>query len=401
MTATFPLAFSVSDSYKEDVILIGSVKKGNTSSASSGTGRFCLDSRVLGHFGDQSMQSRNRFRHAAFTLVELLVVIAIIGILVALLLPAIQAAREAARRNQCMSQLKQIATGCMNHENVAGHFPTGGWGWSWVGDGDRGFGQDQPGGWVYNILPFIEENVKHDLPTDSDSEAYTDKQLQGARTMLMDPITIISCPTRANGLLGPTVKMIRFANNSATNPTGAQNWVGHSDYAANAGDVGIGGGTGGPGSMAAAADPNFPLWLVIGETGQLNPNLAGYDPNRPKLTGISFQRSEVGIQHVTDGTSKTYLAGEKYLDPSLFGSFEDTGDNETWCTGHNNDNYRTTDLQPLQDVYGLEKGNEFGSAHNSVFYMAFCDGHVEAISYDIELLVHKLNGNREDGEVSK
>src|SRR6185369_10306687 len=66
-------------------------------------------------------------KRAAFTLVELLVVIAIIGFLVALLLPAIQAAREAARRNQCKNHLKQLALGCLLHLDTQKYFPTGGW----------------------------------------------------------------------------------------------------------------------------------------------------------------------------------------------------------------------------------------------------------------------------------
>ena len=96
-----------------------------------------------------------------FTLVELLVVIAIIGILVALLLPAIQAAREAARRSQCQNNLKQLALGCLQHHDTFGMLPSGGWSWHWTGDPDMGFGREQPGSWLYHILPFIEEDDLH------------------------------------------------------------------------------------------------------------------------------------------------------------------------------------------------------------------------------------------------
>ena len=67
-------------------------------------------------------------RYPGFTLVELLAVITIIGILIALLLPAVQAAREAARQTQCKNNLKQLALGCLQHEQVQGYLPTGGWG---------------------------------------------------------------------------------------------------------------------------------------------------------------------------------------------------------------------------------------------------------------------------------
>ena len=112
--------------------------------------------------------SELRQRFAAFTLVELLVVIAIIGILIALLLPAVQAAREAARRMQCTNNLKHMALAALNHENTVKHFPSGGWGFNWVGDPDRGFDRGQPGGFFYNILPFMEWKGIHDMPKVND-----------------------------------------------------------------------------------------------------------------------------------------------------------------------------------------------------------------------------------------
>src|SRR5688572_17657604 len=85
-----------------------------------------------------------------FTLVELLVVVAIIGVLVALLLPAVQAAREAARRSQCISQLKQVGLAMHNYENTFGRLPVGAYGCCW-------------GTWQVSVLPYIEQKALFDM----------------------------------------------------------------------------------------------------------------------------------------------------------------------------------------------------------------------------------------------
>ena len=104
-------------------------------------------------------------------------VIAIIGILIALLLPAVQAARESARQLTCATNLKQLSLAVINHQDTHGFYPTGGWGWDWVGDPDRGFGNQpdpkQPGGWVFSILPFIEQEDLWALASDSQPDRDT------------------------------------------------------------------------------------------------------------------------------------------------------------------------------------------------------------------------------------
>ena len=103
-----------------------------------------------------------------FTLVEVLVVIAIIGVLVAITLPAVQMAREASRRSSCANNLRQQAVAVKLHDGAHKSFPTGGWGGEWLGDPDAGYGPRQPGGWIYNVLAYIEQDnaqLFHSLTT--------------------------------------------------------------------------------------------------------------------------------------------------------------------------------------------------------------------------------------------
>jgi prepilin-type N-terminal cleavage/methylation domain-containing protein/prepilin-type processing-associated H-X9-DG protein len=330
---------------------------------------------------------KNPNRLGGFTLVELLVVIAIIGILVALLLPAVQAAREAARRNQCINNLKQLALAAQNHHDTAQHFPTGGWGWWWVGDPDRGFGRDQPGGWAFNLMPFTEEGNAYKNASDGDPNMDTPRQKEAMRDLINKPLTLLGCPSRRGGAR-PFPKPVdgKFYAYNAADSIG-EPFAGRGDYAINCGDRNENESNGGPPSLAAAAGfrwaANGPTGIGVGST--------------VIFTGVSFQRSEIAIRHITDGTSQTYMIGEKYLDPVHYETGEDGADNETWCTGYNNDNFRTTFSLPRQDTFGVGNDKIFGGIHPGLFYMSFCDGHVEGVSFDIDIAVHRMNGNRRNG----
>jgi prepilin-type N-terminal cleavage/methylation domain-containing protein/prepilin-type processing-associated H-X9-DG protein len=319
-----------------------------------------------------------RRRTAGFTLVELLVVIAIIGTLVALLLPAIQAAREAARRTQCQSQLKQIGLAWQNHHDAQKYFPSGGWGWPWTGDPDRGFGSSQTGGWLYSILPYMEENAVHDMGKGLTAAAKKPILSQA----MLKPIVPFYCPSRRAADLYPYAGHATPVNFNPV-PKAAK-----SDYAANCGDGDINENHG-PDSLAAAKGFSWVEYI-------------------PRLySGVCFGRSTINMKQITDGTSKTYMAGEKHVNARWYETGQDSADNEQTFAGFDNDTLRVTGLahSPIHDSVDLfndpfsDKAKRFGSAHSEVFNMVFCDGSVHAISYEISNETHRRLGTRAEGKL--
>ncbi|MCO6045942.1 DUF1559 domain-containing protein [Aeoliella sp. ICT_H6.2] len=339
---------------------------------------------------------------AGFTLVELLVSISIVAVLVSLLAPAVQSAREAARLLQCKNNLKQLAIACHGHHDVHNTFPTGGWGWYWTGDADRGFGKDQPGGWIYNTLPYFEQYTLYDTTTDGDPEKLTRNQRIAASQIIQTPLSIINCPSRRANALYPMTANAGRGNGFFNSVT--PRYAGRSDYAVNSGHAycewPISALGRGPRSYEHAR-----VWTANSYWGIDQAPFDHKIRDRQVMNGISYERSDVSIRQVTAGLSNTYLVGEKYISDEDYETGLDEGDNETWCTGFNNDNYRKTgrvsggkivECTPIPDSSNdvADSWGRFGSAHAGIWNVAFCDGSVRDMTYDIDWRVHRDLGDR-------
>lgn len=349
-----------------------------------------------------SRVERPRRRPRGFTLVELLVTTSVLGMLMMVLLPAVQAARESARRVQCKNNLKQLALACYSHHDVHRFFPSGGWGWYWAGDADRGFGREQPGGWIYNVLPYFEQYSLYDVATDGDPDVMTREQRLGASLIIQTPLSIINCPTRRPNSVYPLTYNAGGSKGFYNSVTPA--FAGRSDYAINSGH-------------AYNEWPQF----VLGSGPRSYEEARTWSANRYwgvdqvpfdreirdqiVMTGVSYERSAVTLRQVTAGLSQTYLVAEKYVPQNEYETGFDYGDNETWCTGFNNDNYRKTgrvenrnivECAPVPDSATDVKdgGGRFGSAHASVWNASFCDGSVREMAYAVDWRIHRDLGNR-------
>jgi prepilin-type N-terminal cleavage/methylation domain-containing protein len=257
-------------------------------------------------------------RRDGFTLIELLVVIAIIMILVALLLPAVQAAREAARRSSCANNVKQLALAIDLHEKTHKAYPTGGWGANYVGDPDAGFGANQPGGWIFNILPYIEQESLRRIGS---GQAAATKRA-ALEELLKTAIPILHCPTRRGSQLFPYTGPRPLAN---VNPPAE---VAKSDYAIN-----------------------------------------------PK---ISFKQSEVmsGELYRSKGLSKIVFLGEKSVAEVHYEDGQAKGDKLTMYVGDCEDIRRNVTDKPGSDSNG---GTGFGSAHLAGCNVTMGDGSVRYV----------------------
>jgi prepilin-type N-terminal cleavage/methylation domain-containing protein len=325
------------------------------------------------------MGSVRRPPRCGFTLIELLVVIAIIGVLIALLLPAVQKVREAANRIQCANNLKQLGLALHNYHDSAGQFPPVRVDYDYAT-------------WFVLIMPFLEQdNVAR---TWSFSQPYN-VQSDVARST---EVKIFYCPSRRPPTGLSVVEGVVPGDTTpppevSGTPTGRFTVDDHpegalGDYAACVGDM-----------RGTPNDPNHQQWpgdlangaLIIGSR---------------KADG-TFQ-SHTNFASITDGTSNTFLAGEKHVPLGMFGRAK-VGDsslyNGVWTVYSGRvagieDPLATgpTDVTPSigGDAFYARK---FGSYHPGIVQFVFCDGSVKPVQIGIDPENLRRLAVRNDGEV--
>jgi hypothetical protein len=299
------------------------------------------------------------------------------------------------------------------HEGSQKFFPTGGWGWQWSGDPDRGYGRRQPGGWYYSMLSYSEHASLRKLGSDGQPDIVTAAQKQGGGERQKTHIELFFCPSRRGQTTFPFVP-----------GTGSVNvdWpavVARNDYAANTGSLyPITGVSRGPSLLAGNVMPDPFQYgqynsYTVGQTVYKLPVSAGVEI--PRGNGVVLAMSETRIAQITDGTTSTILFGEKHLQLSDYEASETAANNQSWDIGIDIDTNRWTMFPPLSDGTRCEYVGDstlpadlakllnelslFGGPHPMGCQFVFCDGSVKTLAYDIDAETFRRLGPIDDGEI--
>lgn len=300
-----------------------------------------------------------RTRQRAFTLVELLVVIAIIGVLVALLLPAVQAAREAARRMKCQNNLKQISLGIQNYHDTYLVLPPG-------------CTKSNETSWHAHILPFIEQRPLHEK-FDFTAGSYTSNGYVGRGANGLIKVAPYLCPSSsAEKMMQPDPP------NHVNTPdivNGVYPYTTH--YYMNMGPKG-----------QSVDGSNY----EVRSTGQ-----GGFAQQ-----GVCEVDSNYKLRDITDGTAFTFLLGENSRHDNVLGSrFRswmrgcDNAGTDHICGCRNFVNGINTPTPALSTVFN---DIAMGSHHPGGANFSLCDGSVRFVSQNINLGVYKSTSSRNGNE---
>jgi type II secretory pathway pseudopilin PulG len=300
-----------------------------------------------------------------------LVVIAIIGILVALLLPAIQAAREAARRAKCQSNIKNIALALANFESAKKRFPIG-----FVPQPDS----VEAWAWSSFTLPYLEEQAIYDRMRPSETYLTpVDGNRQGKRNLadmfasgkdldaLQTPISVFRCPSDSTPDLMPEYTGLLSAQ-SPCNPGRAYDSGGFERHF--------------DGKNSNGFKPSMSNY--VGSKGIINANCPVGNQVRCNNNGIFFGNSQVAIKQITDGTTKTFLVGErdKFCRAATWIGVRNPLGPDAW----------SSNWAMAHAGYKLNYGctgahntcmESFSSPHPGGAFFAFCDASVRFIKDDI------------------
>lgn len=331
---------------------------------------------------------RVRTRNSGFTLVELLVVIAIIGVLVALLLPAVQAAREAARRSSCSNNLKQMGIALQNHHDTYGTFPPG-----MTDDDTNNFG------WGTYILPFNEQQPLYDKITTVISQATTNVTGQklvhtGGQHHNVDDWKALEIAYADQQPYTKTVLKGYLCPSSAL-PDKDNDGFGASSYVGNGGS---------PVAPWNGSAPN--TWDCGNPKGNVQNGVLVSDANNT-MTYCNTMAS------VTDGTSSTFLVGEIGQSQDVKIGTTNSGRFPLWSGGNNNGGCNTKEngshiryagvLPSANEPFYINRkvdeysNNCFGSFHPAGAQFVFVDGHVSMIPNQIDITVLTYLAARNDG----